>query len=159
MRSVRRWTWLACTLIPAIAVACQTPPALRAFDIRPVAPSLTSGSGKAGLDISGALVLEVSVRGPAAEISRAGSDPLQPNLIWHVVEGDCAAWREPGVETRHQVLYRWTPVPAKADAMDFRTVIAASYLGDLSRPHALAAFRNGGGGPQYACGDIPPLPG
>jgi len=149
--------WLACTLIAAIAVACHAQPALRPFDIRPVAPSLTSGSGRAGLDGTGALVLEVSVRGPAAEISRAGTDPLEPNLIWHVVEGDCAAWREPGVERRYHVLYRWTPVPARADAMEFRTVITAGDLDDLSRPHALAAFRNGGGGPLYACGDLPPL--
>jgi hypothetical protein len=154
---MRRLTSLACIFLAASAFACQAQPALRTFDIRAVAPSLTSGSGKVGLDRSGALVLEVSVRGPAAEISRAGTDPLQPNLIWHVVEGDCAAWREPGVESRHQVLSKWTPIPAHADALEFRTTIAAGDLDDLSRPHALAAFRNGGGGPLYACGDLPSL--
>jgi len=41
--------------------------------------------------------------------------------------------------------------------MDFQTVIGKGELGDLSRPHALAAFRNGGSGPLYTCGDLPPL--
>nr|HEV8670828.1 hypothetical protein [Candidatus Limnocylindria bacterium] len=142
-----------------LVFACDGEPTLVTFDIRPVAPSLLSGSGKAGLQASGAtgaLVLEVSVRGPADEISRAGTDPLEPNLIWHVVEGDCASWREPGAASRHQVLYRWSPPPTRADAMDFRAVISRSDLDDLARPHALLAFRNGGG-PLYACGDLPPL--
>lgn len=153
------WTLLARIAVAGLVVACGAQPALRAFDIRPVAPSLVSGSGKAGLQVSGAgalvLVLEVSVHGPANEISRAGTDPLQPNLLWHIVDGDCASWREPNNGKGHNVLYKWTPPPTRPDAMDFRIVISGSDLGDLGRPHALAVFRNGGGGPFYACGDLP----
>jgi hypothetical protein len=40
------------------------------------------------------------------------------------------------------------------DAMEFRYDILKGELDEMDRPHALAAFRNGGGGPLYACGDI-----
>jgi len=99
----------ALAVVAGIAVACQGQPALRAFDIHPVplSLSLTSGTGKAGLNGGGDLVLEVSVRGPADEISRPARDSLQPNLIWHLLEGDCAAWRQPGATSHRQVLARW----------------------------------------------------
>jgi hypothetical protein len=56
----------------------------------------------------------------------------------------------------HSVVARWTVVPDKPDAQQFRHVIAKGDLDDMSRPHAIAAFRNAGGGPFYACGDLPP---
>jgi hypothetical protein len=122
------------------------------FEIRPVAPWRTTGTGRATLSSRGELVLEVSVRGPASEISRPGTDPLQPNFIWHLVEGTCASWErnDPG----HSVIARWTLDPQQPDAQDFRHVVSKGELDPMTRPHALAAFRNGGGGPLYACGDI-----
>lgn len=150
-------TRMLSAVIAVTAIACQPSPAWRGFDIRALPPALTTGSGKAALNGAGDLMLDVSVRGPAEEVSRQGQNPLEPNFIWHVVEGDCAAWSQPGVESRHKVLYRWTPVPTQPDAMSFQTTIPKSSLDDMSRPHALAAFRNGGGGPLYACGDLPQL--
>ncbi len=128
-----------------------------AFDIRPVPPARTSGTGRATLNSQGDLVLEVSVRGPADEISRPVADVQTSNLIWHLLEGSCAAWQ--GNEPGHQVLARWTLPPQRPDAMDFRYVISSADLAAqiMSRPHAVAAFRNGGGGPLYTCGDLPAL--
>lgn len=125
------------------------------FEIRPIPPWRTTGTGRAALSSRGDLVLQVSVRGPASEISRPGTDPLQPNFIWHLVEGTCAAWQrnEPG----HNVVARWTLEPQQPDAQDFRYVVPQADLDLMTRPHALAAFRNGGGGPLYACGDIAPF--
>lgn len=122
------------------------------FDIKPISPWRTTGTGRATLSSRGDLVLEVSVRGPASEISRPATDPLQPNFIWHLVEGTCASWErnEPG----HSVIARWTLVPQHADAQDFRYVVSKADLDPMTRPHAVAAFRNGGGGPLYACGDV-----
>jgi hypothetical protein len=144
-------------VILVISAACQPAPReLGQFTIRPVPPSLSTGTGKAATNGAGDLVISVSVHGPAAEVTRTGRDgQLEPNLIWHLVEGDCASWRASG--TAHNVLIRWTSEPRRADADEFEYTISRSFLGELDRPHAIAAFRNGGGGPLYACGDLPPL--
>lgn len=103
---------------------------------------------------SGDLVLAVTLHGPAEEITRTGAEgALQPNLIWHLLEGDCASW-ERG-ETTHTVLYRWTVNADRTDTTEFTRVIPKGFANDLVGPHALAAFRNGGGGPLYVCGDLP----
>jgi hypothetical protein len=138
------------------SAACQsTPRELGAFTIRPIPPSLSVGSGKAVINGAGDLVLTVSLRGPAGEITRtARNGQLEPNLIWHLVEGDCAAWSRN--DTSHTVLIRWTIQPESADVSEFTYVVPRSFRGDLGQPHALAAFRNGGGGPLYVCGDMPP---
>lgn len=140
----------------SLSVACQSPPPpqLTSFEIRGVPPSLTSGSGRAGLDADGDLVIEVSVRGPAAEISREGrAGSIEPNLIWHLVTGDCATWERPNAPGRN-VLYRWSPSPDHADSVTFRSVIKRELLDNADQPDAVAAFRNGRD-PFVACGDLP----
>jgi hypothetical protein len=109
--------------------------------------------GSAGVNGDGDLVLDVAVKGPADEITKAGPSPA--NLIWHLVEGSCAAWR--ANEAGHAVLARWTINPQQPDAISFRFTISRADLDVMSRPHAVAAFQNGGGGPLYSCGDPPPL--
>jgi hypothetical protein len=134
------------------------------FEIRPVAPAQTSGTGRASFDSNGDLVLAVSVRGPAAEIGRPPGDPQRSNLIWHLLTGTCAAWRTSTnpADPALKVLARWTLTPQQPDAQDFRYVIPRADL-EVYRPYspsasyAVAAYRNGGGGPLYACGDLPPL--
>ncbi len=133
-----------------VAADCTQP---IGFEIKPVAPAQTSGTGRAALNGQGDLVLDVSVRGPIDEITKPG--PFPANLIWHLLEGSCAAWQ--ANEAGHAVLARWTIDPQQADALTFRYVIARADLDVMSRPHSVAAFRNGGGGPLYACGDLPPL--
>ena len=123
------------------------------FDIKPVASAQTSGTGRAGINGNGDLVLDVSVTGPTDEITRPGPTPA--NLIWHLLEGTCSAWR--ASEAGHRVLARWTIDPQQPDAVTFRYTISRADLDVMSRPHAVAAFQNGGGGPLYACGDLPPL--
>lgn len=142
-------------VVAVILGACQSAPReLGSFAIRPVAPSLSAGSGRAAISGSGDLVLAVTLHGPAEEITRTGAEgALQPNLIWHLLEGDCASW-ERG-ETTHTVLYRWTVNADRTDTTEFTRVIPKGFANDLVGPHALAAFRNGGGGPLYVCGDLP----
>ena len=130
----------------------QVPAQRVAFDIEPVPPARTSGSGRASLNAQGDLVLEVSVTGPAEEISRTDAIPAS-NLIWHLLEGSCAAWERN--ESGHQVIARWIVPPQTLDTIDFRYVVAHADLDSLTHPHAVAAYRNGGGGPLYACGDVP----
>ncbi len=138
-----------------IVAACQSAPReLGSFTIRPIPPSLSVGSGRAAMNGAGDLVLAVTLHGPAAEITRTGADGgLQPNLIWHFLEGDCASWQRG--DTTHAVLSRWTVNADRTDASEFTYVIPRALTDDLVRPHALAAFRNGGGGPLYVCGDLP----
>jgi hypothetical protein len=133
------------------ARASVSPEQTSAFEIKPVPPWTTAGNGRATLTSDGDLVLDVAVRG--AEISRSSPPSSQrANLIWHLLEGTCAAWtrQEPG----HNVIARWTKDPQQVDAQDFRYVIRKSELDSMTRPHALGAFRNGGALPLYACGDI-----
>lgn len=118
-------------------------------------------SGQAIVDVTAAgdLVLEITIQGPQHEISRSehadlGSNLIWPNLIWHVVEGTCDAWVGETAD-RGKVLYRFIEVPNNPDSLSFRMTVARVWLGQLdSRRLALAAFRNGGGGPLYACGDL-----
>jgi hypothetical protein len=139
-----------------LASACSTPPQAIPFDIRPVAPALTSGTGRATLTAQGDLALDVSVHGPADEISRSDTRGAgQSNFLWHLLEGTCTAWQRN--EQGHTVLARWSVDPQRPDASEFHYVIPHGDLDTMSRPHALAAFRNGGGGPLYACGDLPVL--
>jgi hypothetical protein len=123
------------------------------FAIQAVPPSQTSGTGRASYDAQGDLVLEVSVKGPVTEITKSG--PFPANLIWHLLEGTCAQWTVN--EPDHKVIARWTIDPQTPSSLDFRYVVSRGDLDAMSRPHAVAAFQNGGGGPLYACGDLPPL--
>jgi len=131
------------------------------FAIRPIPPSETSGTGSAKFNSSGDLALDVSVVGPAAEISRTGPGGQSSNLIWHLLTGTCAEWSAargasgPG----RDVLARWGFPPQRPDALDFHYVVPRTDLKGYSRttPYAVAAFRNGGGGPLYSCGDLPVL--
>jgi hypothetical protein len=81
-----------------------------------------------------------------------------------LLTGTCAAWRTSTnpADPVLKVLARWTLNPQQPDAQDFRYVIPRADLEvyrpySPSTPYAVAAFRNGGGGPLYACGDLPPL--
>jgi hypothetical protein len=143
-------------LIVVGAITCRSGPRdLGSFTIQAVPPSLTAGTADATIDSGGDLVLTVSVRGPAREISRTGqTGRLEPNLLWHIVDGTCAAWSRG--ESDHEVRAVCTIEPNAVDLNEFTYVVAKSAIGDLRLPHALAAFRNGGGGPLYACGDLPP---
>jgi hypothetical protein len=143
-------------LVVMSAAACRSAPReLGTFTIQAVPPSLTAGTADAAINSDGDLVVTVSVHGPAQEISRAGEGGrLEPNLIWHIVDGTCAAWTRG--ETGHEVRARWTIAPDRVDLNEFTYVVGKTYLGDLRLPHAIAAFRNGGGGPLYTCGDLPP---
>lgn len=122
------------------------------FEIKPVPPSQTTGTGRATLTPGGDLVLEVSVHG--SEVMRTDPSP-RPNFIWHLLEGTCAAWQrnEPG----NKVIARWELPAQQLDAQEFRYVVTKSELDDMTRPHAVAAFRSGGSGPLYACGDVAPF--
>lgn len=118
-------------------------------------------SGRATVDVTAAgdLVLEVTIQGPQHEITRSehadlGSNLIWPNLIWHIVEGTCDAWVRETAD-RGKVLYRFIEVSSSLESLSFRTTVARVWLGQIdSQPLALAAFRNGGGGPLYACGDL-----
>ena len=81
---------------------CGTEHEAVSFDIKPVPPSLTTGTGRARLNGQGDLILEISVRGPSEEISKPGSQ--DGNLLWHLLEGDCAAWQRN--ERGHKVMAR-----------------------------------------------------
>jgi hypothetical protein len=105
----------------------------------------------------GDLVLAVSVQGPPEVLTRVRDGNLEPNLIWHLVEGDCAAWRVEG--NRNQVLARWNTNPHSSNTDTFQYTIRKGDLGDPAHKHALVAFRNGGSGPLYACGNLPRFPG
>jgi len=144
---------LAALLIVS-AIACRSAPRdLGSFTVQAVPPSLTAGTADATINSDGDLVLTVSVRGPAQEISRTGqAGRLDPNLIWHLVDGTCAAWIRG--ERNHEVRARWSVDPNAADLNEFTYVVSKVSLGDLRLPHALAAFRNGGV-LLYACGDLP----
>jgi hypothetical protein len=133
-----------------VAADCTQP---IGFEIKPVAPAQTRGTGRAGINGQGDLVLDVAVSGPADEITKPG--PFPANLIWHLLEGSCGAWG--ANEAGHKVLARWTIDPQRPDAVSFRYTVSRADLDVMSRPHAVAAFQNGGGGPLYSCGDLPPL--
>lgn len=144
---IRQWR------ISDVAGTAAAPAETVSFTIDAVAPWHTSGTGRATLTNAGDLVLEVSVRGP--EVTRSSPQPGWLNLIWHLVEGTCAQWEAD--EKGHNVIDRWTIEPKAPDVQEFRYVVPKAVLDALTRPHAVAAFRNGGGGPLYACGDVPPL--
>ena len=133
-----------------ISSACRPEPTPLPFtsSIDAVPPYSTHGTVRWGTSDEGGLVLEVSVRGPVDEISRERGSGIEPNLIWHLVQGACAAWirQDPGLK----VLARWTRTPTSRETNDFRYVITRSDAGDPMRPRALAAF----GRPLYACGDL-----
>ncbi len=141
-------------LVVASAIACRSAPRdLGSFTIQAVPPSLTAGTADATINSDGDMVLTVSVHGPAQEISRTGQGGrLDPNLIWLLVDGDCAAWIRG--ETNHEVRARWSIVPNLVDLNEFTYVVSKVFVGDLRLPHALVAFRNGGV-LLYACGDLP----
>jgi len=143
-------------LVVASAIACRSAPRdLGSFTIQAVPPSVTAGTADATINSDGDLVLTVSVRGPAQEISRTGQGGRpEPNLLWHLVDGNCAAWIRG--ETNHEVRAVWSIDPNRVDLNEFTYVVSKVFVGDLRLPHALAAFRNGGGGPLYTCGDLPP---
>lgn len=144
------------SLVAALAIssACRSEPAPLpyAFSIEAMPPQSAHGTARWGVSEQGDLVLEVSVRGPVDEISRERGSRLEPNLIWLLVQGDCAAWSRQ--DTGLNVLARFSPGPTSPDTNDFRYVVPKAENGDPTRPRALAAFRNGGGGPLYACGDL-----
>ncbi len=138
----------------ALSAACGSEPPALPFTtaIEPVAPQTVRGAARWGLSDGGDLVLDVSVRGAADEVSRQRGSRLEPNLIWHLVQGDCAAWIRG--DRGLNVLARFSPMPTSSDTNDFRYTIKKADAGDPTRPRALAAFRNGGGGPLYACADL-----
>ena len=151
MRSLARLVLLAAL---SMAAACRPEPQPLAFttSIDPVPPQTVHGTAHWGLSETGDLVLDVFVRGAADEISRQRGSRLEPNLIWHLVQGDCTAWIRS--DRGLNVLSRFSPTPASPDSNDFRYTIKKADAGDPTRPRALVAFRNGGGGPLYACADL-----
>lgn len=122
-------------------------------DLRPIPPWRTAGTAQVALASNGDLVIGVTFLGPDEEVRRPNTGAGTANLIWHLIEGSCEAHQrnEPG----HNVVARWTVEPQPGDTQQFSRVIPKGDLGDMGRPHVLAAFRNGGGGPLYVCGDIP----
>jgi len=138
------------TGLDALLGPSQPPQALTSFEIKAVPPWHTEGTGRATLTSTGDLVLEISVHGP--EVTRVDPTPRY-NFIWHLLEGTCSAWQrnEPG----HKVITRWELPAQKLDSQDFRYQIKKSDLDPMTQPHAVAAVRSGGGGPMYACGDLP----
>jgi hypothetical protein len=128
---------------------------LGTFSIEAVGASQLAGTATARMDQDGDLVLAVSVHGPPELLTRIREGNLEPNLIWHLVEGDCAAWRSDG--NRNEVLARWSTDPQSGDTNNFGYTVGKAHLGDTRRAHALIAFRNGGG-PLYACGNLPGFP-
>ena len=119
-------------LVVASAIACRSAPRdLGSFTIQAVPPSVTAGTADATINSDGDLVLTVSVRGPAQEISRTGQGGRPTGAAPRGSEG-------------------------KQTTKFVRCGASTRFVGDLRLPDALAAFRNGGGGPLYTCGDLPP---
>ena len=140
-----------------IAFSCTAAPQNRAplaFDFQPAPPWHLNGAGQATINADGDLVLEVSVRGPTAEVSRAAPPYALPgNIGWNLYLGDCAARLR---DAPGHVLFGWYVDPQSSDSYVYTQVIPRGLL-DPPPPYAVAAYRNGGG-PLYACGDIPALP-
>ena len=76
-------------LVVASAIACRSAPRdLGSFTIQAVPPSLTAGTADAAINGDGDLVLTVSVRGPAQEISRTGQGGRpEPTPVWASFDG------------------------------------------------------------------------
>jgi hypothetical protein len=144
-------------VVAGVALSCTAAPENRAplaFDIQPAPPWHLSGTGQATINADGDLVLKVSVRGPAAEVTRVAPYGLPGNILWHLYLGDCAARLR---DAPGHVLFQWYVDPQSSDAYVYMQVIPRGVLDASAAPYAIAAYRNGGGA-LYACGDIPALP-
>jgi hypothetical protein len=141
-----------------VSLSAMTRTIPRAFAITPTPGHQTRGTARIEITPNLDVILEVSVQGPVQEISRPNGGP---NVIWHIATGICATWRSAAAQGRNpgnaDVLYRFVHPPDRPDAQNFELRIRRDLIDGrgLRTPAVLVAFRNGGGGPLYACGDIP----
>lgn len=139
------------TAQPAAAQSSWTVP------IRPAPGFRSAGQVRVLTSADGGLQISVAVQGPPEEVSRDEAGRLVTNFIWHIVTGTCEAWMESsGAGTSAgQILLRFIEPPTGRDSLAFQRTIPLSELsGAEGQPLALVAFRNGGGGPLYACADL-----
>ncbi len=149
--------WLRVVAGFLIGISCTAAPQNQspvAFEIQPASPWHLSGTGHATTNTAGDLVLDVSVRGPTVEVTRAAAPYALPgNIGWSLFLGDCAARVR---DAPGHVLFQWYVDPESSESYVYTKVIPHGFL-DPAPPYAVAAYRNGGG-PLYACGNIPALP-
>ncbi len=143
-------TPLACADLPVDAVRPLPDTSLMTAAVRPAEGWEVRGQVAVWPTQGGDAFLRAEITGPPNELERNGN---HINLIWHVVSGDCAAWRDASGRQQNagQVLYRDTP-PVKSSGQ--QTFVLGLRQDWLKQPLALAAFVNGGG-PFVACADLP----
>lgn len=169
-------------VLPVAATSVQDSPPAPGAAMTALVPApgwAVAGSVTVTRDAAGGLQLQVSAVGPPEQLARPDPRPNYPNLIWHVITGDCATWRtesSPRTTPRQfQVLYRFSaeltapghetfrlkllPASQPVDVPHLGSQPDGPYLVELlpsqiQQPLALAAFVNGGGS-LVTCADIP----